>query len=97
MDFAYPADQRVNLEKIKRRDKGLDLVRELKKLWNMKVRIISIVISARTGGLGNDWMDRDCPDYRIIEISQNTEKSPGDLMILAVTQPQVKNHQRTLI
>ena len=29
----------------------------------------------------------------IIEISQNTEKSPGDMRKLAVTQSQVKNHQ----
>ena len=30
----------------KKRDKYLDLARELKKLWNMKVMVISIVIGA---------------------------------------------------
>ena len=35
------------------------------------------------------------PDYSIFEISQNTEKSPGDLK-LVVTQTPVKNHQLTL-
>ena len=32
--------------KVKRKDKYLDLARELKKLWNMKVTIVSIVIGA---------------------------------------------------
>ena len=32
------------------------------------------------------------PNYSIIEIGQNTEKSPGDLRRLAVTQPPVKVH-----
>ena len=34
--------------------------------------------------------------YYIIEISQNTEKSPGDLRIFAVTQTSVKDHQQML-
>ena len=33
----------------------------------------------------------------IIEISKNTEKSPGDLRIFAVTQTSVKDHQLTLV
>ena len=32
-----------------------------------------------------------------MEISQNTEKSPGDLRRLVVTQTPVKNHQLTLV
>ena len=35
-------------------------------------------------------MNRDLPNYSIIEIGQNTEKSPGDLKRLAVTQTPVK-------
>ena len=46
MDFAVPADHRVKLKESKKKDKYLDLARELKKLWNMKVTIILIVISA---------------------------------------------------
>ena len=38
------ADQRVKLKESEKRDKYLDLARELKKLWNMKV--IPIVIGA---------------------------------------------------
>ena len=42
-------------------------------------------------------MGRDHPNYCIIEIYQNTEKSSGDLRRLAVTQISVKDHQLTLI
>ena len=45
-----------------------------------------------TGGLGNKRTSGDYSDYSIVEIGQNTEKSPGDLR-LAVTQTQVANHQ----
>ena len=78
VDFAVPSDHRV---KLKESDKYLDLARELKKLWNMKVSVIPIVISAldtRTGGLGNKRMSGNYPSDSIVEISQNTEKSPGD-------------------
>ena len=44
MDFAVPADHRVKLKECKKRDKNRELVKELKKLWNMKVTIIPIVI-----------------------------------------------------
>ena len=46
MDFDVPADLRVKLKEYEKRDKYLNLARELKKLWNMKVTIIQIVISA---------------------------------------------------
>ena len=46
--FAVPADHRIKLKECEKRDKYLDLVRELKKLWNMLVTIIPIVI----GGFG---------------------------------------------
>ena len=45
-DFAVPADHRKNLKESERRDNYLDLARELKKLWNMKVTIVPIVIDA---------------------------------------------------
>ncbi len=48
MDFAVPVDHRVKLKECEKRDKYLDLARELKKLWNMQVTIITIVI----GGFG---------------------------------------------
>ena len=46
MGFAVPADHRIKLKDSEKKDKFLDLARELKKLWNMKVIIIPIVIGA---------------------------------------------------
>ena len=46
VDFAVPADHRIKLKECEKRDKYLDLARELKKLWKMKVTIIPIVIGA---------------------------------------------------
>ena len=46
MDFAILADHRVKLKENEKTDKYLDLAWELKKLWNMKVTIIPIVIGA---------------------------------------------------
>ena len=45
VDFAVPADHRTNLKESEKKDKYLDLARELKKLWNMKVTIVPIVIT----------------------------------------------------
>ena len=46
VDFAVPADHRIKLKESEKKDKYLDLARELKKLWKMKVTIIPIVIGA---------------------------------------------------
>ena len=46
VDFAFPADHRIKLKECEKRDMYLDLARELKNLWNMKVTIIPIVIGA---------------------------------------------------
>ena len=43
-------------------------------------------IDIKTRGLGNNRTSEDHPNYSIVEISQNTEKSPGDLKRLAITQ-----------
>ena len=50
-----------------------------------------------TGGFGSWKTSRDHPNYNIIENGQNTEKSPGDLRRLAVTQTPVKDHQLMLM
>ena len=50
--FAVPAVHRVKLKETEKKDKYLDLVWELKKLWNMKVTIIPIVI----GGFGTVYI-----------------------------------------
>ena len=46
MDFAVLADHRIRLKKSEKKDKYLNLARELKKLRNIKVAIIPIVIGA---------------------------------------------------
>ena len=46
VDFAVPADHRINLKESEKKDKYLDLARESKKLCNMKVTIVPIVIGA---------------------------------------------------
>ena len=38
----------------------------------------------------------DHPDYSIIKIGQNTEKNPGDLRRLSVTQIPLRSHQLML-
>ena len=58
VDFAVPADHGLKWKESEKKDKYLDLTRELKKLWNMKVTIIPVVIGALgtvTKGLKRDW------------------------------------------
>ena len=82
------------------RDKYFDLVRELEKLWNMKVTIVPILIGAFstvTKGFLKGLEDlevsgRDHPNNSIIENGQNTEKSPVDLRF-SVTHSPVKDHR----
>ena len=107
VDVAIPADHRVKLRESEKKNKYLDLTKELKKkkMWNMKVRIIPFLIGAfgtvtkgllkGTRGLGNKRTSGDHPNCYIIENSQNTEKRPGDLRIFVVTP--VKVHQLMLM
>ena len=46
VDFTVPADHRINLKECEKKDRYLDLARELKKFWNMKVTIVPIVTGA---------------------------------------------------
>ena len=54
-------------------------------------------ISASSGEVGNNGTSKDCPNYSIVEIGQNTEKSPGVMRKLADTQTPTENHQLTLM
>ena len=79
VDFVVPAEHRVKWKK----EKYLDLARELKKLWNIKVTFIPIIIGTfgtvtkrlikGLRGLGNKKTSGDHLNYCIIEIGQNTE------------------------
>ena len=70
--------------------------RTKKKLWNMWVTAILVVVGVLGKGikaLGNPRTNRDHSGYRIVEISQNIEMSPRDLRRLAITQTPVKDYQ----
>ena len=49
------------------------------------------------GGLVNKRKSGDHPDNSIIKNGQDTEKGPGDLRRLAVTQTPLENQQQTLV
>ena len=46
VDFAVPADHKIKLKECEKKEKYIDFAKELKKLWNMQVTIIPIVIGA---------------------------------------------------
>ena len=79
--------------------------RELGKLWKMRVKMIIIVIGLlRTVTKGLIKWVKELEIRRwietiqtFIEIGQNTEKSPGELRRLVVTQTPVKDHQLKLM
>ena len=54
MDFAVSGDHRVKMKESEKRDKYLDLPRELKKQWNIMVMVIPIVIGM-LGTTTKDW------------------------------------------
>ena len=73
VDFAVPADHRINLKESEKNDKYLDLARELKKLWNMKVTIVPIVI--RTLGIVTKGLLKGLEDLEVsgrVETIQTT-------------------------
>ena len=73
VDFAVPADHRIKLKECEKKDKYLDLARELKKLWNMQVTIIPIVIG--TFGTVTKGLLKGLDDLEVggrVEIIQKT-------------------------
>ena len=99
-------DHRVKLKEGKKKDKYMDLAREPKNLWNIKVVVIPTVIGALvsvTKGLilgleelekkKDDWWPKDS----LIKMKQNTKKNPGELKRLAVASTPMRNHQLMLV
>ena len=84
VEFAVLADHRVKLKETEKKDKYLDLANHQR-------------TNKGTGVLEYKRMSGDHPNYCIIEISQNTVKSSGDLRRHAVTQTPVKDHQLMLM
>ena len=85
MDFVDLADYNVKIKENEKRNKYLDLTREVRKLWNMRVTVIPIVNGAHekipqkfrkgTRRVGNRRTNRDHPDDSIVENGQTTEKT----------------------
>ena len=75
------------------------------KLWNMKVTVIPIISGAlgtahkgmETRRIGNKRTNREHPSYSIAKIVHNTEKSPGDMRRIPLTQTLVEDHQLKLV
>ena len=61
-------------------------------VWSSNLRI-----TEGTGVLGSSQTGGDHPNDSITENGENTEKSPGDLRRLGVTQTPVKNNRLTLM
>ena len=95
----------MKIKENEKRDKYLDLDRELRNLWNKKVTVIPFVSGAlgtitkrlgkRAGRVGNQKSE-DHPGFSIVEIGQNT-KSHGDLRRLVVTQTPENEEQLVLV
>ena len=107
VDFAVPADHRIKLKECEKKDKYLDLARKLKKLWNMKVTIVPIVIGALgtiTKGLLKGLEDLEVGErvetiqttalLRTARILRRVLETWGDLLSLKV---QWKNYQLMLV
>ena len=106
VDFTVPPDHRIKLKESEKKDKYLDFARELKKLWNIKMKIIPMVIGAFgtiTKGLLKGLVDLEVGG--LVETIQNTTLLRTTRILrrvletwgVAVTQTPVKDHQLTLI
>ena len=98
VDFAVPTDYRINLKESEKKDKYLDLTRELKKLWNMKVAIVPIVIGAL--GTITKCLLKGQEDLEIggrTETIQTTALLRTARILRRVLETPVKNHQLTLM
>ena len=73
VDFAVSADHRIKLKECEKKDKYFYLAKELKKLWNMKLTVIPIVIGAF--GTVTKGLLKGLEDFEIsgrVEIIQTT-------------------------
>ena len=105
-DFVISADHMVDLKESKKNDKYLHLARKLKKKpqWNVKTTMIPIVVGVLgtvtkglRKGVGNKRTSGGYIHCSIVEISQNTEKSPRNLRWIDLIQTPVEDHHLTLM
>ena len=71
MGFTVPADHRVKPTESEKRDMYLDLARELKNLWNMKVIIIPIITGV--AGIGTQGLVQGLEDLETRGRVQTTQ------------------------
>ena len=88
VDFAVPADHGVKLKDSELK-KTVEHESDDYTNCNWCSWYSHQMIGSRTEGLGNNGASKDQLNYSIVEIGQNTEKSPGDLGRLAVTQTRI--------
>ena len=55
------------------------------------------LLGNEAGRVGNRWTSRDYPIHCIAKNVQDTEKSPGNLRRLVITQTPLKDNQLTLV
>ena len=104
MNFAVPANYRIKLKEIEKKvprpckgvEKTVEHESDVYTNYNWYFWYSHQRINKGTGGLGNRTSG-DHQNYCIIEIGQNTEKSPGDLGRFVVSQTTIKDHQLTLM
>ena len=104
--FDTAMDHKVKMKESKNIDKYLNLTKELKKLWNMELMVIPIIVVAE-GTVPKDFEKRlarleirgriETIQTAALVISSNTQKSPGDLKRPAVNQTPVKDLQLKLV
>ena len=107
VDYSVLTDHRLKIKENEKRVKYLDLAGELRKQRNTRVysdancnwrtRNGSQSFEEGTGRVENQRTNCYHTNYSIIQISQNTEMSPGDLRRLALTQTPEKSHLLMLV
>ena len=84
-DIRRPSRPQVELKEREKSDRYLDFARELENMekedvtdtnCNQCIRNKPQRIDKKTRRLRKQWTSRDHPDYSIIKIGQNTDKSP---------------------
>ena len=101
MNFAVLRDNRTKIKIKKRQERQVHrpCQRTKKKLWNVKVTVMPIIIGrfesppklcTEAGRVKNEKASRGHPNYSIVKIGQNIEKKPGDLKRLVFIRTPVK-------
>ena len=88
MYFDIPADFKVKIKEKEKKEKYFELAKELRKLWNMKLTVIPVIIGAlRTVPKGMERRLKELEIGERIDTIQHTAllRSGGILRIVLVT------------